>query len=394
VGTEERITINSIGAGRWGPNIVRALMNLPGVTVGRVADTDEQRLRLIGEHIGGIETTTDVQAAIRDERAAAIVIATPVHTHYELTRAALEAGKHVLVEKPFCRRLDECAALSELAESRGLVLAVGHVFLFNAGIRKVRRLISEGALGRVVHLHAIRTNLGPIRSDVSALWDLAAHDLSIFDYLLDGGPVSVSAVGQRALGGELEDLAVANFTYPDGVVACAYVSWLHPRKVREITVVGDRRMAAWNDMDLIEPVRLYEKSVEREPAEAYADSFCSFHATIREGDVIIPKVTAVEPLREECAHFVSCVREGTRPLNDSVSATRVVRSLCAAEESLRSGGRRVLLPACDARHTEQLTTHHALRDAWTRVLVPADPPGPVRGGTPAPAHPAAARSTP
>ena len=333
-----RIVINCIGAGRWGPNVTRAVENLPDAAVHFVCDTNEDALARIRDHIAGVETTTDVAKAIEDPTAHAVAIATPVATHFELARRALLAGKHVFVEKPLCVTTTECDQLGDLAEKSDLVLAVGHVFLFNSGIRKVKEYIDAGQLGQIHYLHATRTNLGPIRADVNAAWDLAAHDLSIFDYCLDGSPIAVSSHGRCFLGGRQEDVVVSAYRYPKNVMAFMHVSWLNPKKVREITVVGEKRMVVWNDIDLIEPVRVYDKSATTEPNPPYADSFGAQRAIIRDGDVVIPKISGPEPLRSECAHFVECIRTGATPINNARMATRIVASLAASERSIELGG--------------------------------------------------------
>lgn len=339
------ITVNVIGAGRWGPNLVRGFYNLRDVRVGVVCDQRRQRLDLIQERFREVATATDPSAAFEDPRAEAVVVATPVSSHYELTRAALLAGKHVLVEKPLCSTVEECEALQRLAEARGRILAVGHVFLFNPGIRKVKEIIDAGVLGRIFYIYATRTNLGPIRGDVNALWDLASHDLSIFQYWLGSPPEEVTAHGECFLNPEIEDVMVASYRYVGGVLAGVHASWLNPRKVREITIVGDRRMAVWDDMAVTEPVRLYDKTVETRREPEYADTMGTFQTTIREGDVVIPRVGGGEPLADECAHFVDCVRRGLRPINNAALATDVVRALATTDESLRRGGARVALPA-------------------------------------------------
>lgn len=336
--TDEPVIVNCIGAGRWGPNVTRAFENLPDAAVHYVCDTNEDALERIRGHISRVETTSDIATTIDDPTAHAVAIVTPVSTHYELARRALQAGKHVLVEKPLCETTAECTELAELADRHGLVLAVGHVFLFNSGIRKVKEYIDSGALGRIHYLHATRTNLGPIRSDVNAAWDLAAHDLSIFDYWLGDSPVAVSAHGQCFLGGRQEDVVVSAYRYPRDVLGFMHVSWLNPKKVREITVVGDNRMVVWNDIDLVEPVRIYDKSASTEPDPPYADSLGAQRAIIRDGDVVIPKVGGPEPLRGECAHFVECIRTGTTPINNARMATRIVESLAASQRSIKRGG--------------------------------------------------------
>ncbi len=339
------LTINCIGAGRWGPNLIRGFSNLPDVRVHMVCDLNEQRLEMVRQRIPGIETTTDPHAVIDDRTADAIVVATPVQSHYALTKQALDAGKHVLVEKPLCGSVEQCAALSTLAKTRGLVLAVGHVFLFNNGVRKVRELIHSGDMGRVHYIYATRTNLGPIRDDVNASWDLAAHDISIFDYWLNAPAESVTARGECYLHRPLDDVVVASYTYPDNVLACAHTSWLNPKKVREITVVGEKKMIVWDDMDLIEPVRVYDKSVNLERESEYADSFGAARMIIRDGDVLIPKIAAGEPLQAECRHFVECIMEGQEPINNAAAATQVVRALVATDDSMRAHGAEVSIEA-------------------------------------------------
>ena len=200
------------------------------------------------------------------------------------------AGKHVLVEKPLARSVAEAEELVALAERKKRLLAVGHVFLFNNGIRAVKDLIDRGELGAIRYIFSSRTNLGPFRSDVNALWDLGSHDVSIFNYWLDAEPQQVTACGTSYLNPNVEDVVVANFAYPNQVQACVHASWLNPQKVREITVVGERQMVVWNDMDLNEPVRVYHKSVDVERGAEYADSFGAFRLLVRSGDVVIPQI--------------------------------------------------------------------------------------------------------
>lgn len=352
---QEKIAVNCIGAGRWGPNVVRALASLPDVQVNLVCDLDQRRLDLIGGRIAGIETTTDVDRALEDPTADAIVIATPVETHYPLAKQALQANKHVLVEKPLCRTVAQCEELISSARLRNRLLVVGHVFLFNEGIRKVREYIQSGELGRIYYIHATRTNLGPVRTDVNALWDLAAHDLSIFDYWLGHAAEKVSVCGQRYISKDVDDVVVASFTYPGGVTAFTYSSWLNPRKVREITVVGEKKMAVWNDMDPIEPVRIYDKSIDIGDGSDYSDSFGSFQATIRNGDVVIPRVASGEPLVAECAHFVDCIRTGTTPTNSARAGIGVVRSLAAADVSMAHDGVAVPVHSDRFRRADRLS---------------------------------------
>lgn len=333
---EGRLTVNCIGVGHWGPNMLRVFATHPRVRVGTVSDLAADRLELVRRKTpGDYRLSTDSAAAATDPDADAVVISTPVESHYALARAALEAGKHVLVEKALCRTVAQGEELIALAKRKGLVLAVGHIFLFNSGICEVHRLIRAGTLGEIQYLFATRTNLGPFRTDVNALWDLAAHDISIFNFWLDAAPEAVTAHGHCVLTPAQEDVVVASFRYPGGVMASVHASWLNPRKVREITLVSRNEMVVWNDMDLTEPVRIYHKSVAVSRESRYTDSFGAFRMQVRNGDVVIPYLEGREPLAAECEHFIECIREGKTPLNSGAQGLAVVRTLEAADRSLR-----------------------------------------------------------
>jgi predicted dehydrogenase len=350
------ITVNIVGVGHWGPNLVRTFATHPQARVRTVCDLSQERLSLVRGNIPMVQKfTSDSLGAVTDPEADAVVIATPVSTHHELAKAALESGKHVLVEKPLCHSVAAAEELVELAQRQGKHLCVGHVFLFNSGVRGVRNLIQSGELGSIRYFYSTRTNLGPFRYDVNALWDLAAHDLSIFNYWLGSEPVSVTARGQSYLNPEVEDLVVATFTYPNRVIACAHVSWLNPRKVREITVVGSNKMAVWDDMDLNEPLRIYHRSVE--PEATYADSFGSFRMLVRQGDVLIPHITGPEPLAAECSHFIDCVQGKAGPINSGRQGLAVLRALEAADQSMRQESRQVLVQAQPDATESDLESH-------------------------------------
>jgi predicted dehydrogenase len=335
-------SINFIGLGHWGPNLVRAFINSQRATVGLVCDLSPSRLATIQRNIStSIRTTSDPLVAANDPAADAVVIATPTNTHFALAKAALEAGKHVLVEKPLAGSVEDAESLVKLAKQRNRLLAVGHVFLFNNGIRAVKNLIAHGDLGNIRYIFSTRTNLGPFRTDVNALWDLGAHDVSIFNYWLDAEPRLATAYGTSYLTPGVEDVVVANFSYPRQVQACVHASWLNPQKVREITVVGERQMVVWNDMDLNEPVRIYHKSVDVErPASdrdpGYVDSFGAFRMLVRSGDVVIPKIDAGQPLDAECQHFLDCLEGKATPINDGAVGLQAVRALAAAQQSMRN----------------------------------------------------------
>jgi predicted dehydrogenase len=338
----ERIIINVIGAGQWGPNLIRNFSNSPRSQVGIICDVDETKLQGLSARFPGVQVTGNSDDAITDPAADAVAVTTPVSTHYELAHKALLADKHVFVEKPMAQKVEECLELNELANQRERILMVGHVFKFNPGIQYVKELLQEGTLGKIISMHAIRTNLGPVRTDANALWDLGSHDLSIFNYWLAEQPSSVTASGLSYLSEQREDTVIANYLYPDQVMATIYVSWLHPRKVREITVVGSEKMLVWNDMDLYEPVRIYDKGVEQ-GTDLYADTFGAFRLTLREGAVTIPRVQGAEPLAGECEHFLECILKQKTPLTDGEDGLGVVRALAAADQSIANQSQWVTL---------------------------------------------------
>jgi predicted dehydrogenase len=333
---QKRWRIGVIGAGEWGPNHVRNFAALPGAEVVGVADLRQERLTRIKAIQPGVATFSTASEMMATAKPEAIVVATPTMTHFEVVGQALKAGKHVLSEKPLCLTGAEADELVGLAAERDLRLMVGHVFLFNPGILKIKELITTGHMGRVFYLFARRTNLGPIRSDVNAVLDLASHDISIFNYLLDSVPVEVSAVGKAFLQPGIQDVAVMTLQYPGDVVASIHVSWLDPKKVREITVVGESRMATWDDMATMGPVTVFDKGVLKKPRE-YAD-FGEFQLLAREGDVTMPKVPREEPLRMQARAFLEGLDAPEKLRSDGRFAAEVVRVAAAVNESMSMGG--------------------------------------------------------
>ena len=334
------IHIGVIGCGHWGPNHIRVFSFLRDSCVISVADPDTQRLQYIHEQYPNIEVHELYTNLLNDSRLDAIVVATPTHTHYELVKAALLAGKHVLCEKPLCQNTAEGEELVALARQQQRTLMVGHIFLFNSGILKLKDLIREQQLGSIYYLAAIRTNLGPIRNDVNVAYDLATHDISIFNFLLDSSPVTVSAVGAPFLQKNIQDVVFITLTYPNGVIANIQSSWLDPRKVRQMTIVGNQRMATWDDLAPIGPVTVYDKGVDKEP---YYNCFGEFQLLSREGDVTIPKIRMQEPLKTQNQHFLSCLSSGESPRSDGQSGVTLVKILAAITQSLKSGGQPVSL---------------------------------------------------
>ncbi len=329
-----------IGAGHWGPNLLRNFDQRPKSQVLWVVDRSQDRRVQVQTRFPNVQVVDDFEQALRDDRVDAVVVATPTTTHYRIVKAALEARKHVLVEKPITANAAEAAELCELAARVDRVLMVGHVFVYNPAVRRVREYLREGALGRVYYISMVRTNLGPIRMDVNAAWDLASHDISIVNYWLDAGPVTASAVGGSWINPGIEDAVFATLRYPNEVLANLHVSWLNPRKARDITLAGDKRMLTFDDMNLTEPIRIYDKQVtETRTTAAFVDTFASFRASIRDGDVTIPRIANAEPLRTECDHFLDCISGKTEPITGGREGLAVVRALEAIQRSLQNGGR-------------------------------------------------------
>lgn len=331
--------IGVIGAGLWGPHLIRNFQRTGRSRVVAVAEPNEDRRSHIAESYPEIEIDADATRLLLRENLDAVVIASPTESHYRFARAALNRGLHVFVEKPLARTIGEAEDLRELAEIAGKVLFVGHVFLFNNGVRAARALLDAGALGRILYLHSSRTNLGPVRTDVSALWDLAPHDISIFQYWLGKPPLRAIAKGGVYMNTGIEDVVFATLEYPDGVLASLHVAWLAPHKVRQITVVGDRKMLVFDDRNAQQPLTLYDKSIVSDPARPFDDTLAGFRSSIREGEMTIPPVAPGEPLRAECEHFLDCVRDGARPLSGAAEGVAVVRVLDGLERSIRTGSR-------------------------------------------------------
>ena len=259
-------------------------------------------------------------ATIHDPSADAVVIATPTNTHYALVKAALLAGKHVLVEKPLTLDMDEACELAELARKVDKILAVGHVFLFNKGVQFIRNLIETGELGAINYIFSTRTN----------------HDLSIINYWLGTTPISVTARGQAFLNPLIEDVVVANFTYPENVLACVHASWLNPSKVRQITVVGEKKMVIFDDMNVDAPVRIFLRTVDVQDQPEYVDSYGTFRMNILQGDVVIPHITGGQPVANQINHFIDCIQTGAQPINSADIAGDVIRGLAAADRSMNT----------------------------------------------------------
>lgn len=301
------VSIALIGCGAWGANHARVFSALPESKLVAVADGDSTQLHKLGVLYPGLRLETDYRNLLEDEAIEALVIATPTHTHYGIVKEALEAGKHILCEKPLCKTEAESQELADMAAKGSRTLMVGHTFLFNPGLNKIRELVANNELGQFRYLSSIRTNLGPIRSDVNAAYDLATHDVAIFNWLLNAEPEMVSAIGASFLQPGVEDVVLISMRYPGNVLASIQASWLDPKKVRQITVVGSRKMATWNDLELTTPVAIYEKGVDVQNA---ANDYGEFlRMAMWDGDVRLPKIQLEEPLRVQARYFLNAVRQ-------------------------------------------------------------------------------------
>lgn len=330
------LRIGVVGCGYWGPNLVRNFSTIPGATVTAVCDLDAGRLRPIQADNPSLRTTTDAGSLIDSSDIDAVAIATPVSTHFELALRALKAGKHVLVEKPLTASSDEATRLIDEASRRKLVLMVDHTFVYSGTVRTVRDLVKNDGVGEITYYDAVRVNLGLFRHDVSVLWDLAVHDLSIMDYLLDQQrPCAVSATGARHVAGQSENIAYVTVFFENNLIAHVHANWLAPVKIRHTLLGGTKKMIVCNDLEPIEKVKVYDSGIELSDDP---DDTRRLRVAYRIGAMYAPPVDGTEALRTEAIHFVKCVEESEQPITDGHAALRVIRILEAATHSIARNG--------------------------------------------------------
>jgi len=341
VSTDKKTGIGVIGCGYWGPNLIRNFYQLSESAVVQVSDLDEKRLAHIKELYPSISTTTDYNELIRNPDVEAVVLATPVRLHAPMGLEALQAGKHLLIEKPMALNTAECRDLITAAKENDRILMVGHTFEYTSAVRKMKEMLDEGILGRLYYVNTQRLNLGLFRNDVNVIWDLSPHDFSILLYLLGGKtPNGVRATGAAHINPEVEDVATVTLDFDDDLIAFVQASWLDPKKVRQTTLVGSKKMLIYDDIEPTEKIWLYDRAVE---GPAQYDTFAQFPYTYRYGDITIPRIGGTEPLRAEAQHFVHCIQSGETPLTDGYSGLRVCQILEATTASLKSGGARIEL---------------------------------------------------
>jgi predicted dehydrogenase len=334
------IKVGVIGYGYWGPNLVRNFMAATGSEVARVCDVREERLAPLRKLYPVIKTCSQPNDLINDPEIDAVVIATPVSSHFELALAALKAGKHVLVEKPLAARSDQARVLIEEAAARKLVLLVDHTFVYTDAVRKIRELIASGELGDIYYYDAVRVNLGLFQHDVNVIWDLAIHDLSIMDYVLPEKPIAVSATGISHIPGQPENVAYITLFFSSAQIAHVHVNWLTPVKVRHTLIGGSEKMILYDDLEPSEKLKVYDKGINVTPRQ---EDVYKMLVSYRSGDMWAPRLDNTEALQTEALHFIDCIENNREPDTDGLAGLRMVTMIEAAESSLRDRGKLIEL---------------------------------------------------
>ncbi|MFO1475546.1 MAG: Gfo/Idh/MocA family oxidoreductase [Verrucomicrobiota bacterium] len=337
---KNQIKVGVVGCGYWGPNLIRNFRALGDCRLAMMCDVSEQRLAHMKSLYPEVEATTDFNKMLAGDALDAVVIATSVRFHYTMAKAALMAGKHTFIEKPMASSAEQCEELVEIADKKGLVLMVGHTFLYSPAIRKIKEIIEWGDLGEIRYICARRLNLGLFQKDINVAWDLAPHDISIILHIMEELPLSVNCRGSAHVTPGVEDVTTMCLNFRNNRSAIIQSSWLDPRKTREMTFVGSKRMIAYDDVTPIEKIKIYDARVERPP---HYDTFGEFQYSYHYGDMYVPYIKQEEPLKSECQHFLDCIKEGISPLTDGRRGLELVRILEASSLSLKQGGGQVLL---------------------------------------------------
>ena len=340
------ITVGVIGCGYWGPNLVRNFVEGEASRLLWICDTDESRLREIGRRYPSARTTPDYRRLLADPELDAVVIATPVATHYPFAKEALAAGKHVLVEKPFTTNAREAEELIALAAQSGRTLMLDHTFIYTGAVRKIKEILDDADdFGDLLYFDSVRINLGLFQRDINVVWDLAPHDLAIMDYLVGRSPVALTATGSCHVEAGIENIAYVMLRFADSFIAHFHFNWLSPVKIRRTLIAGSRKMIVYDDIEPTEKVRVYDKGVTTNRIETDTDKEAAYRTLVsyRTGDVWVPKLDMTEALAHVRAEFLASIRERRPPLTDGAAGLRVVRLLEAAQESINHGGRLIEL---------------------------------------------------
>lgn len=332
---KKSISIGVIGCGYWGPNLVRNFKALGDCHVRAMCDTNLSRLQHLKNLHPDVEGATDYEHLLNGMGLDAVAIATPVNSHHALAKASLLAGKHTFIEKPMAASAAECEELIEIAKRQGLVLMIGHTFLYSAAVRKIVEIVRAGDIGDIRYINSRRLNLGLFQKDINVAWDLAPHDIAIIQHILGESPIEVNCQGNAHVTPGVEDVTNMSLTFRNQRFATIQSSWLEPRKVREMTIVGTRRMIVYDDLPASEKIRVYDVRVERPP---HYDTFAEFHYSYHYGDSYIPHIKNEEPLKAMSQHFLDCIRNGSKPLTDGEAGLDMVRILEASSASLKAHG--------------------------------------------------------
>jgi predicted dehydrogenase len=324
-----------IGCGYWGPNLIRNFHSINEIKVKTVCDRDSKRLKHMKDLYPSIEITEDIEQVINDDSISGVAIATPVFSHHKIAMMCLKAGKHAFIEKPMASSTEECNDLIEIAEKNNLVLMVGHVFLYSPPVLKIKELIDTEEIGEIFYISMQRLNLGLFQKDINVAWDLAPHDISIALYLLGERPVSVNCQGKAHINKKVEDITNISLNFESGRFATIQSSWIDPRKIREITIVGSKKMVVYDDTEPLEKIKVYDKRVSIPP---HYDTFAEFQYSYHYGDIHIPYIKQTEPLKVECQNFIDSIKNKTKPLADGYKGREVVQILEASSKSLKNGG--------------------------------------------------------
>jgi len=321
-----------IGYGYWGPNIARTMGKIPGVTLHTICDLSDKSLQRARTSHPLAQTTKQIDRIACDSNITTVIISSPASTHFRVASRMIEAGKHILIEKPLTTSVSDADNLISLQKKHQTVAMVGHTFEYNPSVRKIKHIIHKPTFGTVFYMYSTRVNLGQIRGDVNALWNLAPHDISTMNYLLDARPTAVMACGGSFLRKDIEDVAFIMVRYPNNILGQIHISWLDPLKERKMTIVGSKKMLTFDDLDNVIPIRVYDKRADTGEVARGLDT--EYKIKLYSGSIHIPRVTFQEPLTEELKHFFHCVRTGQRPLTDLSNGRSVVHVLAACQESL------------------------------------------------------------
>jgi len=329
------IKVGVVGCGYWGPNLIRNFRSLPDCSMKMMCDVSENRLTHLKSLYPEVEGETNYHHMLNGVGLDAVIIATSVKSHFPMAKASLLAGKHTLIEKPMAASSQECEELIDIAKTKGLVLMVGHTFLYSPAVRKIREIVQRGDIGEIRYICARRLNLGLFQKDINVAWDLAPHDIAIILHIMETEAATINCEGGAHITPGVEDVTTIWLNFPGNRSAIIHSSWLDPRKVREMTIVGSKQMIFYDDVSQLEKIRVFDVRVERPP---HYDTFAEFHYAYHYGDVHVPYIKQEEPLKIECQHFLDSINHGTTPLTDGRQGLQLVRILEASSKSLKRGG--------------------------------------------------------